>query len=179
MCSTQIKLTEQHTAAELAYHSGVAQMKELRGPEFLRARRMVEHRRASLERARQVLREHEQEHMCEIQKPFCSDHQIAMPNAEYGLSFSARDLLMRLVRENRAIRGKITALSEPLWLHHGGYPEPAVQIADVLELLDHGLIEFSAKWFQRGEELYKPSQAGIRAAGLEAVADAKRSAAIY
>jgi hypothetical protein len=68
MCSTQIKLTEQHTAAELAYHSGVAQMKELRGPEFLRARRLVEYRRASRERARQVLRDHEQEHMCGIQE---------------------------------------------------------------------------------------------------------------
>lgn len=102
-----------------------------------------------------------------------------MDASEYALSFSARDLLIRLVRENRAIRGRITTLAEPLWLHHGGYPEPGVQIADVRELLDHGLIEFSAKWFQRGEELYKPSNAGIRAAGLKAVAQAKRSAAIY
>jgi hypothetical protein len=93
--------------------------------------------------------------------------------------FSARDLLTRLVRENRAIRGRITTLSEPLCLHRGGYPEPAVQIGDVRELLDHGLIEFSEKWLQHGEELYKPSKAGIRAAGLEAVAHAKRSAAIY
>lgn len=102
-----------------------------------------------------------------------------MDDFEYPLSFSARDLLIRLVRENRAIRGWITTLSEPLWLHHGGYPEPAVQIADVRELLEHGLIEFSAKWFQRGEELYKPSKAGIRAAGTKAVAQAARSAAIY
>ena len=102
-----------------------------------------------------------------------------MDESEYALSFSARDLLIRLVRENRAIRGNITVLSEPLWLHHGGTPEPAVQIADVRELLDRGLIEFSAHWCQRGEELYKPSNAGIMAAGPGAVAQAKRSAAIY
>jgi hypothetical protein len=102
-----------------------------------------------------------------------------MENSGCALSFSARDLLVRLVRENRAIRGRLTVLSEPLWLHRSGYPEPAVQIADVRELLDQGLIEFSAQWFQRGEELYRPSTAGIRAAGLEAVAHAKRSAATY
>ena len=102
-----------------------------------------------------------------------------MDDSEYVLSFSARDLLTRLVRENRAIRGRLTVLSEPLWLHRGGYPEPAVQIADVRDLLDHSLIEFSAQWSQLGEELYRPSKAGMRAAGLEAVAHAKRSAAIY
>jgi hypothetical protein len=102
-----------------------------------------------------------------------------MHNSENALSFSARDLLVRLVRENRAVRGRLTTLSEPLWLHPGGYPEPAVQIAVVRELLHHGLIEFSANWFQRGEDLYKPSKAGIRAAGPEAVAHATRSAAIY
>jgi hypothetical protein len=102
-----------------------------------------------------------------------------MDDSENELSFSACDLLIRLVRENRAIRGRLRVLSEPLWLHRGGFPEPAVQIADVRELLDHALIEFSAKWFQRREELYKPSKAGIRAAGPEAVAHATRSAAIY
>jgi hypothetical protein len=102
-----------------------------------------------------------------------------MSSSEYGLSFSAHDLLMRLVRENRAIRGKITKLTEPLWFHHGSYPEATVQIADVRELLQHRLIEFSAKWFQRGEELYKPSEAGIRAAGPDVVAHAKRSSTIY
>lgn len=102
-----------------------------------------------------------------------------MDASEYALSFSARDLLIRLVRENRAIRGRITTLSEPLWLHDGGYPEPTVQIADVRELLDQGLIEFSAHWCQRGEELYKASNEGRKAAGPGAVAQAKRSAAIY
>jgi hypothetical protein len=68
MCAIQIKLTEQHTAAELAYRSGVARMKETRGQEFERAWRLVENRRASLERARQVLREHEQEHLCGTQQ---------------------------------------------------------------------------------------------------------------
>ena len=102
-----------------------------------------------------------------------------MSNSEDGLSFSARDLLMRLVREDSAIRGKITNLSEPLWFHPGGYPELAVQIADVRELLQHGLIEFWANWSQRGEELYKPSKTGIKAAGPQAVADARWSATIY
>jgi hypothetical protein len=102
-----------------------------------------------------------------------------MDDREYTLSFSARDLIIRLVRENRAIRGRITALAEPLWLHHGGNPDPAIQIADVRELLDHRLIELSTKWFQRGEELYKVSKAGIQVAGLEAVKQAARSAAIY
>jgi hypothetical protein len=100
-------------------------------------------------------------------------------NSEYRLSFSAHDLLMRLVREDRAIRGKITTLSEPLCVHRGGYPEATVQLADVRELLQHGLIEFDSKWFQRGEELYKASKAGMRAAGPGAVAHAKRSATIY
>lgn len=71
--------------------------------------------------------------------------QIAMSNSEYGLNFSARDLPMRLVRDDRSIRGKITTLCEPLWLHRGGYPEPAVLLADVHELLQHGIIEFSSK----------------------------------
>jgi hypothetical protein len=112
-------------------------------------------------------------------KLFCTPRQVAMPNSEYGLSFSARDLLMRLVREDRSIRGKITTPCEPLWVHGSGYSEAAVQLADVRELLQHGLIEFSSKWYQRGEELYKASKAGMRAAGPEAVAHARRSAKIY
>lgn len=102
-----------------------------------------------------------------------------MHDSEYPLSFSARDLLIRLVRENRAVRGKVTALSDPLRLHRGGCPEPELQIADVRELLDHGLIQFSATWFKRGEELYTPSKAGMRAAGPGPLADAIKSAAIY
>ena len=86
---------------------------------------------------------------------------------------------MRLVRQNLAIRGKIETLSEPLWVHGGSHPEPAAQIADVRELLQYRLVEFSANWGQRGEELYKPSKAGIMAAGPEAVADATKSATIY
>jgi hypothetical protein len=64
MCSIQIKLTEQHTAAELAYRSAVARMKEMRGQQFERGWRLAEYRRAFLERARQILTEHEQEHLC-------------------------------------------------------------------------------------------------------------------
>src|SRR6202521_4971979 len=110
---------------------------------------------------------------------FTTEKWGTMSSSEYGLSFSAHDLLMRLVRENRAIRGKITKPPEPLWLHHGSYPEATVQIADVRELLQHRLIEFSAKWFQRGEELYKASNAGIKAAGPEAIAHARRSATLF
>jgi len=40
-----------------------------------------------------------------------------------GLSFSARDLLARLVREDGAIRGRLTILTEPLWLHRGTCPK--------------------------------------------------------
>ena len=72
MCSIQTKLTERHKAAELAYRTGVARMKEMRGREFERAWQLVEHRRASLERARQALREHEQEHLCAIQKSYAA-----------------------------------------------------------------------------------------------------------
>jgi len=64
MCVIQIKLTEQHTAAESAYRSGVARMKETRGQGFERAWRLVEDRRTFLVRAGRVLREHEQEHLC-------------------------------------------------------------------------------------------------------------------
>jgi hypothetical protein len=116
--------------------------------------------------------------LCTAQIGPCQN-RTAVSNPECGLSFSARDLLMRLVRQNLAIRGKIKTLSEPLWVHRGGNPEPAAEIVDVRELLQSGLIEFSAKWGERGEELYKPSKAGIIAAGPEAVADATKSATIY
>jgi hypothetical protein len=62
MCKIQIKLADQHTAAELAYRSGVTRMKETRGQAFRRAWRLVENRRVSLVHTRQVLREHE--HLC-------------------------------------------------------------------------------------------------------------------
>jgi hypothetical protein len=72
MCALQIKLIEQHTAADLAYRAAIARMKEIRGQEFERAWRLVELRRASLERARQVLRRHKEEHLCELQESFAS-----------------------------------------------------------------------------------------------------------
>jgi hypothetical protein len=68
MCSVQTKLAAQYETAALAYRSAVARMKESRGQEFERAWRLVEHRRASLEQARRVLREHELEHICDMQK---------------------------------------------------------------------------------------------------------------
>ena len=72
MCSVQIKLAAQYETAALAYRSGVARMKESRGQEFERAWRLVEHRRAFLEKARHVLREHELEHICNVQKSFAA-----------------------------------------------------------------------------------------------------------
>jgi hypothetical protein len=72
MCSIQIRLTEQYKAADLAYRSGVARMKETRGREFERAWQLVENRRVSLGRARQVLREHELEHLCGMQESFAA-----------------------------------------------------------------------------------------------------------
>jgi hypothetical protein len=122
--------------------------------------------------------EHEQSNLCAAQI-VPGQSRTAVSNPECGLSFSARDLLVRLVRQNLAIRGKFKTLSEPLWIHRGGNPEPAAQIADVSELLQCRLIEFSAKWDQSGEELYKPSKAGIIAAGPQAVADATKSATVY
>lgn len=79
MCVIQIKLTEQHTAAELAYRSGLSRMKETRGQEFERAWRLVENRRASLERARQALRQHEQEHLCEMSESFAAGARWPRP----------------------------------------------------------------------------------------------------
>jgi hypothetical protein len=72
MCTIQIRLAEQHRVAELAYRSGVTRMKETRGQAFERAWRLVENRRVSLVRARQVLREHEQEHPCGMQESFAA-----------------------------------------------------------------------------------------------------------
>ena len=96
-----------------------------------------------------------------------------------GLSFSARDLLMRLVREDGAIRGKITSLTEPLWFHRGTCPEIAVQMADVRELLQNGLIEFWKDWIESGEQLYRASASGAKEAGSKAITDAARSATHY
>jgi hypothetical protein len=96
-----------------------------------------------------------------------------------ALSFSALDLITRLVREDGAIRGKITSLVEPLWFHCGGRPETALEIADLRELLLNGLIEFWKDWIPSGEELYHASAAGKESAGPDAVADAARSATRY
>lgn len=68
MCSVQTKLAAQYETSEQAYRSAVARMKESRGQEFERAWRLVEHRRAALEQARRVLREHELEHICDMQE---------------------------------------------------------------------------------------------------------------
>jgi hypothetical protein len=72
MCSVQTKLAAQYETAALAYRSAVARMKESRGQEFERAWRLVEHRRTSIEQARRVLRDHELEHFCNVQKSFAA-----------------------------------------------------------------------------------------------------------
>jgi hypothetical protein len=104
---------------------------------------------------------------------------VSPPQPGDEMSFSARDLLTRLVREDGAIRGRITNLSEPLWFHLGSCPEIAVQIADVRELLHHGLIEFWKDWIQPREELYRASETGRERAGKNAIADAAKSATNY
>jgi hypothetical protein len=98
---------------------------------------------------------------------------------EHGLSFSARDLITHLVREDGSIRGKISSLGGPLWLHLTGYPDKDVELSDVRELLQNGLIAFWKAGFLDGEELYRPSAAGKDVAGTKAVADAARSARHY
>jgi len=104
---------------------------------------------------------------------------LSPPQPIDEISFAARDLLARLVREDGAIRGRITSISEPLWFHVGCCPEIAIRVADVRELLQHGLIEFWKDWIQPGEELYRASGAGREMAGAKAVADAARSATQY
>jgi len=97
-----------------------------------------------------------------------------------GLSFSARDLITRLVREDGSIRGKISSLGEdPVWLHRTGCPDKDVQLSDVRELLLSGLIVFWKAGSSKDEELYRPSPTGKNVAGTKAVADAKRSAKQY
>jgi hypothetical protein len=73
----------------------------------------------------------------------------------------------------------VTSFTEPLWFHRGTCPEIAVQIADVRELLQHGLIEFWKDWIQPGEQLYHASVAGKERAGSKAMADAVSSATQY
>jgi hypothetical protein len=95
------------------------------------------------------------------------------------LSFSARDLLARMVRANAAIRGNPTNPGEPLRFHSGGCLEGALEIADVHELLQAGLIKYQSEGCQSGQNLYRASEEGKRIAGPEAIADAAKSAAAY
>lgn len=66
-CTTQTKLAQRHAAAELAYREAVARMKALRGTDFERAWRLVEHRRSFLDSAWQTLLDHQREHECSTQ----------------------------------------------------------------------------------------------------------------
>lgn len=95
------------------------------------------------------------------------------------ISFSAKDLLARLVRANAAIRGNPTSSAEPMWFHNAGCLDIAVESADVHELLQAGLIEYQSESCQSGQNLYRASPEGKKMAGREAVADAAKSAAVY
>ena len=96
------------------------------------------------------------------------------------LSFSARDLITRLVREDGTIRGRVSSLGDdPVWLHRTGSPDKDVELSDVRELLENDLIVFWKAGFLEDEEVYRPSPAGKKAAGTKAVADAARSARQY
>ena len=92
------------------------------------------------------------------------------------LSFSARDLITLLVREDGSIRGKI---ADSMWLHRTGCPDRAVALSDVGELLLGGLIVSRKLGLVDSEELYRPSAAGNNLAGTKAIADAERSATQY
>jgi len=96
-----------------------------------------------------------------------------------ALSFSARDLLVRLVRANASIRSNPANPAEPLWFHDGRCLEVAVQIADQRELLQAGLIEHQSESCRPEEEEYRPSAEGRRTAGWQAIADAAKSAPSY
>jgi hypothetical protein len=96
-----------------------------------------------------------------------------------ALSFSARDLLVRLVRTNASIRSNPASPAERLWFHDGRCLEVAVQIADKCELLQAGLIEYQSDPCRSKEGLYRPSAEGRRTAGWQAVADAAKSGASY
>jgi hypothetical protein len=102
-----------------------------------------------------------------------------MPACEDGLSFSARDLITRLVRENGSIRGNISSPGKPVWLDRPGNPDKALELSDVRELLLDGLIVSWKAGLLDGEEHYRPSAAGEQVAGPKAAADAARSARKY
>jgi hypothetical protein len=95
------------------------------------------------------------------------------------LSFSARDLLARLVRFNGSIRSDPANPGEPLWFHNGWSLEGILQTADIAELLQAGLIEYPSESCGSEEELYRPSAEGRRTAGWKALADAAKSGASY
>jgi hypothetical protein len=95
------------------------------------------------------------------------------------LSFSARDLITRMVRENGSVLGMISNLEEPMLFRRPGTGDEHLQLSDVQELVLNGLIIF---WKHAGlnhEELYRPSEAGKKTAGAKAIADAQRSARPY
>jgi hypothetical protein len=90
------------------------------------------------------------------------------------LSFSARDLLARLVRTGATIRGDPTSATEPVWFCVDRCLKVALQVADVRELMQAGLIE------RQREQLYLASAEGRKAEGRSgAAADAARSATAY
>jgi hypothetical protein len=92
---------------------------------------------------------------------------------EVVLSFSAKDLLVRLVRATATIRCDPTNPKAPLWFHNDGCLEVALQVADVSDLLQAGFIECESG------PVYRVSAEGKRAAGWSAAADAAKSAATY
>jgi hypothetical protein len=93
MCTIQIRLAEQHRAAEFAYRSGINSNEGNMWPS-VRARLATRGKSEGLSRTRrQVLQEHEQEHLCGMQESFAAI-TIATSNFRFRQSCSARDLLM-------------------------------------------------------------------------------------
>ena len=89
------------------------------------------------------------------------------------LSFSARDLLARLVRSEATIRCDLTTPAGAVWFCCPGCFEVALESVVVNELLQAGLIE------SQDTQRYRASAQGKKLAGRDAAADAARSAKGY
>jgi hypothetical protein len=87
------------------------------------------------------------------------------------LSFSAEDLLVRLIRANATIRGNPATSTEPPLFRNARCLEVAVSVADVRELLQFGLIEYQCECYRSERKVYRVSLEGKRLAGWQALVD--------
>jgi hypothetical protein len=87
------------------------------------------------------------------------------------LSFSAKDLLVRLIRANATIRGDPATSEEPSWFRNAQCLEVAISVADVRELLQLGLLEYQCECYRPGRKVYRVSREGRRFAGWRSLID--------